>query len=372
MATERVGYRRLYDSIGCFLFDREELEFGIIVGDYDVIVYIGHRPRKGIVISSNVGKYIFPDRISSIGEWKYFKDPAESNYPRNFFTEIQCIKKIEVPRELSEAFHNDKKSGAHNELINLAEKDISDFRNIADLIAGIIGLRFHPQFVLELINENLFAVRNEGDWAYRITGSWLQVLEEISLNSTGVDALERTLKDVQKAPAPAHEFAISVFKWILRAWSERDGVSKFLALFTPLEIALGKVSNDDITDDQQEIRFNKIKVLISSSNKEDKEQLLVYFEHLGKLQQPGLAIRFEALANEAKLIGYENDIVAFKKFNKIRNSLLHRGDPNIKLTVSFGKEETQQLEDLVERYISWILFRDNIVYQTRWRNNKRS
>ena len=231
-------------------------------------------------------------------------------------------------------------------LLNLAEKDFNDFKKIADLISGIIGLRFHPQFVLEIINENLFAIRDEEDWSYRITGSWLQILEGISLNPEGVDALERTLKGIQQAPTSAHEFAISVFRWILLAWSERDGVSKFLSLFTPLEIALGKVSKDDITDSQQKRNFNKIKGLISDSNVDDKEQLLAYFECLGKLQQPGLAVRFEALAREAKLIGYENDIVAFKKFNKIRNSLLHRGDPNIKLTVSAGEEETQQLEDL--------------------------
>jgi len=372
MAIERVGYRRLYDSIGCSLSDREEMEFGFAIQGCDVIVYIGHHPRRGIVISSDSEKYVFPDGISSMGKWQYFKDPADSGYPRNFFTEIQCIKNIEVPTELSEKFHNDKKSGAHNEIITLAEKDVSNFRNVADLVAGIIGLRFHPQFVLELINENIFAIRDEGDWAYRITGSWLQILEELSLNQIGVEALERTLKGVENAHPSAHEFAVSVFKWILRAWSERDGVSKFLALFTPLEIALGKVSQKDVIDNQQEKKFNKIKELIASSNEGEKEELLVYLEYLGRLQQPGLALRFEALANEAKLTGYENDIAAFRKFNKIRNSLLHRGDLNIKLTVSVGEEDTQQLEDLVERYISWILFRDSIVYQTRFRKTRSS
>ena len=122
MATERISYRRLYDSIGCSLSNREELEFGITIGDYDVVVYIGQRLRRGIITSSQVEKYIFPDGISPVGEWKFFKDPAESSYPRNFFTEIQCVKKVEVSEELSEAFHNDKKSGAHNELIKLSRK----------------------------------------------------------------------------------------------------------------------------------------------------------------------------------------------------------------------------------------------------------
>lgn len=372
MAKERVGYRRLYDSIGCSLSNREELEIRIVIGEYDVVVYIGNQPRRGIVTTSNTGRYVFPGGVSPIGEWKYFKNATESNYPRNFFTEIQCIKTIDISDDLSDKFHNDKKSGAHNELINLAEKDIEDFLKTADLVAGIIGLRFHRQFVLELINENLFVIKNEENWSYRITGSWLEMLEELHLNPTGIQALEKTLNDIQKAPSEAHAFASSLFRWILRAWSERDGVSKFLALFTPLEMALGQISNEEIVDAQQKIKFNKIKELISQSNEEDKEQLLVYFDYIGNLQKPSITNRFEILAKEAKLNGYEADIIAFRKFNRIRNSLLHRGDPKIKLTISVGEEETQQLGDLVERYVSWVLFRDNAVYQTRWRSKKQS
>jgi len=33
------------------------------------------------------------------------------------------------------------------------------------------------------------------------------------------------------------------------------------------------------------------------------------------------------------------------------------------------EEKTQQLGDLVERYVSWTLFRDKIVYPSRWRKS---
>ena len=58
---------------------------------------------------------------------------------------------------------------------------------------------------------------------------------------------------------------------------------------------------------------------------------------------------------------------------KIRNKLLHHGDPNVKLEVTISEEslekETQQLENLVERYVAWSLFRDQVVYPSRWRKS---
>ena len=248
MAIEKVGYCRLYDSIGCSLSNEEELEFKIDIGDVQSIVYIGPQPKRGIVIASNIGKYVVPSEISSVGEWKIYKDANDSGYPRNFFTEIQCIKSIEVSEELSKEFQN-KKNEAQNEIVDLAEKESPNFKRVADLIAGIIGLRFHRQFVLEIINERFFAIRNEPDWVHRISGPWLERLEELSLNENGVTALANTLESAQKAPDDAQKFGSSIFFWLLRAWTERDSISKFMALFIPLTIVLGKIGKDDLEDD---------------------------------------------------------------------------------------------------------------------------
>ena len=123
-------------------------------------------------------------------------------------------------------------------------------------------------------------------------------------------------------------------------------------------------------EDDKEKYFEEIRQLIVNSEKEDQKRLLMFIDQLEKSQQPSLVTRFEVLARVAKLSGYEADIIAFKKFNRIRNFLLHRGDPSIKLTVSVGEEETQQLEDLVERYVSWFLYRDSIVYPSSWRQKR--
>jgi hypothetical protein len=95
-------------------------------------------------------------------------------------------------------------------------------------------------------------------------------------------------------------------------------------------------------------------------------------------QRPSLVSRFEEMARAAQIEGWETDVVAFRRFNSIRNKLLHRGEQRVQLVISLGEElqeETHELEDIAERYLSWSLFRDGLVYQSRWRpqrNRKRA
>jgi hypothetical protein len=185
MPIEQIGYRRLYDSVGCSLSNQDELNFNTRIGDIDVIVYMGAKPKRGIVVYSNVGKYIFPEGISPMGNMEYQKDASLSNYPRKFFTEIQCIKHIDVPQELSTAFHAGE-SGADDKMLKLGEKEIEEFRETADLVAGIIGLRFHRQFVLEAINENIFAVKTDDNWAIRINGLLWKYLKSQNLTPSAL------------------------------------------------------------------------------------------------------------------------------------------------------------------------------------------
>ena len=70
--------------------------------------------------------------------------------------------------------------------------------------------------------------------------------------------------------------------------------------------------------------------------------------------------------------GWEQDVTAFRKFNRIRNSLMHQGEPGVQLVVSVSDEEVRQLEDLTERYVSYKLFGDGVVYSTRWRSVRSS
>lgn len=373
MPMEQIGYRRLYDSVGCSLSNQDELSFNTKIGDVEIFVYMGAKPKRGIAIYSNVGKYIFPEGISPMGNMEYQKDASLSNYPRNFFTEIQCTKQIDVPLELSVAFHN-RVPDANEEILKLAVKETKDFRELADLVAGIIGLRFHRQFVLEAINENVFAIKDDKDWVPSINGPVLEMLDDIKLNAIGIKALPSILSGLGNAPVDAREFGITIFGWMLRAWVERDIISKFTALFIPLEIILAGYGKENETYKDKLRAYEKMREIISKHSREESEFLLKSFDGLVRSYGPSLVSRFEELANSAKLDGFENHIVAFRRFNKIRNKLVHQGDPNVQLEVTISEEnleeETQQLEDLVERYVAWTLFRDQVVYPSTWRKSR--
>jgi hypothetical protein len=114
-------------------------------------------------------------------------------------------------------------------------------------------------------------------------------------------------------------------------------------------------------------RARAIRKLVRDHGGDRATDLLAFVNALVERSRPTLEQRFENLAREAQLPGWESDVEAFKRFNFIRNRLFHRGELNVRLQVSIGETEVRSLEDLVERYVNFALFSDNAVYQTRWR-----
>lgn len=374
MATERIGYRRLYDAMGCSLNSRSELDLNCAIGEIEVKVYIGPKPKLGIVLSSGQGKYIVPGEISPVFKVEYKKDPKDSSYPRNFFTEILCLKRVEIDDDLSVKFHA-KDTDAQNELLSLAQKNSGEFKDASDLIAGVLGLRFHPQFVLEKICENFFAVRAEDDLPFQIAGPWMQILESLSLNPLGEDMLTKHIGWLSQADPSAQEFGSSVLTWLLRAWTEREALVKFLAFFIPIEMILGGYKGSIESEMEKKENIKQIQNLILAHGGDNAKPLADFFQKITGNLRPSLLSRFEQMARDAKIDGWEADVIAFQRFNTVRNSLLHRGEDEIQLatTVNYQniQDETRQLEDLTERYVSWALFRDTHVYQSQWRTERK-
>src|SRR3989338_3637795 len=368
MPKERIGYRRLYDSIGCSLLDQEELYVVVPMGDINVEVYLGSKPKFGIAVSHS-DKYVVPGAKALLMTTEFKKDATESSHPRNFFTEIICTKLVDVPQELSDAFHaNDQ--NAHKTLLSIADQNATLLKASTDLIAGTIGLRFHRQFVLEVLNENIIVMRDKDDYVINFTGSRLEVLENVALNLNGIKNLGQFLQTIGQATPKAHEFVASTLVWLLHAWAERDSIFKFMALFIPIEIVLAGYGGNQEQEKEKIERATQIRNLLDKHGGADSNHLLSFFNQLFGQQRPSLASRFNEMAKESQIEGWEADVEAFKRFNSIRNNLLHRGKRKIELAISVGKEVTSQLEDIAERYVSRILFKDSVVYQSRWRHQR--
>jgi hypothetical protein len=127
MPFERVGFRRLYDSLGCSIADQDELHLSYSVGkNIQAEIYIGARPRFGIFIEKHHEHFIIPGTSIKIGEFAYYGDVTQSGYPRSFFTEIYCSSEVEVSAELSTAFHRNEQH-ANDQLLELAARNEREY-----------------------------------------------------------------------------------------------------------------------------------------------------------------------------------------------------------------------------------------------------
>jgi hypothetical protein len=368
MAIERVGYRRLYDAIDCSIPECSELRVAFsFESQFHVEIYIGPKPRFGVSIEKNDDYYAHTGIHTNKQAPVYYADATQSPYPRRFFTEIICFRDIEVSPALSEAFHRQDKQ-ARIEVLRLAEKEEKEFRRVSDLISGTIGLKFHRQFVMELLNENIIALCGSS-FAISIIGTPIELLDNVQMNLRGIEQMRhlaafRPLGNTEGS----WQRNGTILGWLLRAWSERDKVSKFSALFTALEMLLQGVK---VKIPEEKLQYaESIRELILASNNERQDELLKFFNSLVKNQAPSIMSRFEELAKQAKLATQEADIAAFRRFKNMRNPLIHQGDDNVELTIphpKLGDRELSAFEDLVERYINYVLFGDAVVYQSHWR-----
>ena len=287
MGKERIGYRRLYDAIGCSLAKGKEIFIPFSIGGIQAEVYLGPKPKLGIMVNHSE-RYIVPGANSLFLNSEYKSDAAASNYPRNFFVEILCSILVDVPENVSIGFQK-KEASANSQLLHLAEQNSEYFCSVTDLIAGVIGLRIHRQFVIEMINENYFARRNSGDSAFNYSSPALEVLEGISLNENGIVILSNLLNYIGKVDSRVRKVGAAALTWLLRAWSERDTISKFVALFIPLEIVLAGYGEATKIKKERDEKAIIIRDLLIKNGGENSTNLLAFFNSLISQQSPSLA-----------------------------------------------------------------------------------
>ena len=238
MPRVRLGFRRLYDAIGCSLAEGTEARASYSIGDgLSAEVYLGPRPRFGIAVTRSDKYFVLGEVGTNLLHAEFQSDASKSDYPRKFFAEVFCWKEVEVSDELYGPFQSNT-PGAVQEVLRQARNLEDSFRQAVNLIAGAIGLRLHRQFALLMVNENLVAIRENGDFTHEMVGAGVEVLESVSLTAVGVEAIQALGTALGTCCASSLSRASTVLWWLMRAWAEHEPVSKFLAFFTPLEMVL--------------------------------------------------------------------------------------------------------------------------------------
>jgi len=354
MPIINLGTRRLYDALGVHTGTTGEIhqkvEFAI---GKTVTIYLGPNPPHGI-LSLEGCQYAIPGQNSRILH-------ADIEYNAFCFLEVS----ISTPHEISTGqmdLLKQKDSKTQEELISEIREDSETTEHLLDAISGVLALRVHRQLVLKPLVENPF-LSGEFEPVRSYVGPAMEMLEGINTNlntspiiQSFLDGMANTPKDIlQKGGATLH--------WLLKAWRERDAISKFMYLFIPLESVL-QSADDSLPNSKAEL--NAIESIVKACDDINKDSLLQFLKRARTMFGPTLNARFEEFARQASIPGWELDVKAFKKYNRMRNLLLHAGNKNVRGHINF-EQNTRTLEDLVERYVALALLGSREVYKSRWR-----
>lgn len=359
MPTVNLGIRRLYDTLGVEtpaggeIFQKVDLTIGKAV-----TVYLGPNPPLGIM-SLEGSQYGIPGRKSIILN-------TNNKYEAPCFLEIT----ISVPREITlqqmellKKEHNETREG----LLREARGNMELAEDVLDAISGLLGLCAHRQFVLKQLVENCFL---SGDFqpVSSFSGPWTEMLESIKINLNTGRNLQQLLDGMKNTPEDTLRKGGAILHWLLRAWRERDPILKFMYLFIPLEATLQSTAE---LETDSKAALESLEAIVRRSGADNKESLLQFLDRAKTRFGPTLSARFEEFARRAAIPGWELDVAAFNKYNRMRNLLLHAGNRNVRSHINFTKN-VRTLEDLVERYVSIALLGSPDVYQSRWRPQRGS
>lgn len=355
MPIVTLGTRRLYDALGVGTPAIGEIiqKIDLPIGK-TITLYLGPNPPLGIM-SLEGSQYGIPNRKSIILH-------MNNEYVAPCFLEIT----ISIPYEIDAqqmAFLKDEHQETREHFLKEASKHFESLGDLLlDAISGMLGLYVHRQFVLKPLVENCFLI---GDFqpVSSFVGPVVEMLENIGINSSTGPYLGRLMEGMTTASEDSLRKNGAILHWLLRAWRERDIISKFMYLFIPLEAILP--STAEITSDAK-ANMESLESIVRSSNTHNMESLLSFLDRAKNKFGPTLNSRFEEFARRAAIPGWELDVKAFKKYNRMRNLLLHAGNRNVQSHINL-EENTRTLEDLVERYVSLALLGSADIYQSRWR-----
>ncbi len=368
MPQIRVGYRQLFIAHG-WSPPQEERRIGFLFGEerIQVNVNIGSKPAFTFMTMGEQQPKYAARGGSLVFKPEFYQDTNKTKYAGSSFTEIIYSTAIEVTAEILDAFYRDD-TATRQHLLDLARERENSFRLIADVIDGIIGLKFHRQLILDLINENIIAFDDKKFISEAYSNS-IEMLDPIHLHEQDMRQMNQILWTEGEKKDEALQVRAIILGWLRDAWIETDITNKFISFFIPIEMILRDYGGTEEKKKELRLQAKTIRKLIRIHGGEQKQQLVKFLDSLVERQRPTLEERFENLARKANIPGWKYDVEAFGLFNKMRNELIHRGSP-VQLSIKLSNGRAWSLEEIAERYVNYVLFKDMQLYPSRYRSNR--
>lgn len=356
-----MGLRRLYLSPGCSLELPASVERAL--GGCVVRVTTTMAPSLGVSQVEET-KANFLTHVEVHQRHRIGGTPAETGYQGYLFTEIICGAFEDFDDEVVAAARA-KKVEAAQTILRRLDAIRGRATETLDLVAGTIALSVHLQLVRRLLCEEDVALIGEECLARSFAGTPVEVMLRVRLNSTLQEATGLLIDSLNNADAAVRRACSEKLRWLLRAWDDPSPVGRFLGLFVPIEMILGGVGKDSIPPSAAVLN---LQAFISKTGGPEAGSLQADLAKVVGERRPSLVDRFAVLARQTKHSRVEEDIKAFRQFNKIRNNLLHQGEHSYSPVIEVEQEVVADLEDLVERYLSFALFGDTKPFVSRFRH----
>jgi len=355
MQSVEVGLLRLYNAQGFHLRGGDEIVVTFVIGAIQVRAYLGPNPRHQVpTMQLGPPEPVEPENPEKKSRAKPQDIPPADKFPADFYTELVAIKKIRVDDEIATAFR-DRNAAARDEVLERVEQERGSLTKALDFVAGVLGLRYHYLLVRTPIMEYPLAYRGAG--ASYAFGASLSIrflpAHEWDISKDGLAVAKSWIPRLRDEWD--WEQASEVLSWLLRAWSAEDPILEFVSLFIPLECVIPGSTPD--TDFWQQEKKSLLEIVRKEASGQERKKLAAFVK---KLTPPpaSLSARFGEWARQAALPSWEEDVDTFRRFNKIRNELLHAGKVGSKSRVKPGEDDARALEMIAARYVSLALFGD--------------
>ena len=331
MIDVTIGLKRLYRPEGITHLEGEPFDLSERLSDGKTLrIYFGASPPFGRMVFNRLPAFSFVgDTVSA---------PEFQDTPDELLFEVSVSWVVSATmEEVTKAYAND-----FSLLIARVDAEKDTATNALDAFCGGAGLALQMQLVVNPIVESKFAIA-VGGIQQQFTSSSSLVLHRFPLPNSAESRLRLIARRMGKLPDL--KAVGSAMHWLLKVWQEKNDIARFMYMFIPLEALLPKAKPPHDLDKS----FDELIYLIKAGDPEKRKRLTALVES-GRRSVVSVADRFSVLAAKHAGPGWEEDIELFKRFNRIRNELLHRGIKDVFESAEI-KEEARRLAALVEKYI---------------------
>lgn len=338
MKNIKIAVSRIYNARSWETGKENKLATRFKLADYDVTAIIGPDLKHPVWVQT-----VRFDKEEK--RKKAINIPGPELYPAEHYAEIIASKLIAVDDKLYEEVKARDKI-AVEKISKFLNKDIKKFGYALDFAAGFIGLKLDAGLVSSLIAEQSYIYYPESTRYNFSTATTINVIASITFDTAneimkdwGKSASKKLLKQWEQVAKP--------FGWMLRGWGAEDKVLKFVSFFTAIEMVIPALPNSN--ENAWVTTRSKINNIIQVCADHNTDEMIKFLE---KLNAPNSILdRFCDWAKNQDLPGWENDIIAFKRFSQMRNGLLHRGNDAIEFKVTINNKDVMALEDIAKRYV---------------------